>query len=229
MVYGTSEEIEQMRPRNTMLHRSCFENVPINIFMAQVVADLYELEVIIVMPLWEGKYHPVLIRGVKSGEQVLLHIDEKGEWHSIRPLVRIPRHYRFPTPIQDCNTPVEDKEDWTLQEGLHMQLSRCPYVKYPFMKVVEPLDGLTDENDRLNLIMFKLDAPLRTKPYFPPVTVERVQVLRRVAWGVRPLLLPSGQTETDDEKIPGNVFEERDQEDIDGVFPFPFDTPLGSA
>jgi len=38
---------------DTILHRACLEDVSINIYMAQVVADLYGVEVVIFMQLWE--------------------------------------------------------------------------------------------------------------------------------------------------------------------------------
>jgi len=80
----------------------CLEDQRGPYFFVQVLADLYSVEIIIIMPFdQDAGDWPVLIRGEGRDGQVVLHLDADGEWHTVQPLVRIPRNFRFEVPEAD--------------------------------------------------------------------------------------------------------------------------------
>ncbi|KAF4627657.1 hypothetical protein G7Y89_g10501 [Cudoniella acicularis] len=204
-------------PEETMLYRMTlndFSGVPV--FMAQVAADFYAAGVIVIMPardVGDGRLvHPVLIRGEASGRQVILHLDEDGEWHAVRPLVRIPRHLRFKVPDAIYDVDVEAIE--TIETAPLEHLVRCPYVQYPFDENNrQPIKGVLMGTPAAEVQAFYVDAPFLKQPQMLSITREQVQWMRRVDAGLRPLQLRRGEVEGGDVVGP-DVREDREVEDL---------------
>lgn len=207
----------------SMLYRITRADLPVPLFFAQIVADFYCIEVVVIMPMRDdGVYdakaiHPIVVRGEPCGRQVILHLDENGEWHSVKPLVRIPRHFRMKVPDAIYDQDVEDIE--TISTAPLDHLIRCPFVKYPITSQgAEPINSIDATKQYAQLQAFYLDAPFLTQPHFGTVTYEMVQWLRRFDLAViqdplRPILLPEDAYQGGD-KIPADVREDREAEDV---------------
>jgi len=139
-------EDEYLQRCDLSIFRMCVEDHKVPYFLAQILADLYSVEIIIIMPFNEdvGEW-PILIRGEGRCGQVILHLDVDGEWHAVRPLVRIPRNFRFELPEADFNR--DENDAVPLDNDLpHEMLIRCAFVQYPFAEILTPLEGVYDED-----------------------------------------------------------------------------------